>query len=861
MTDPDDAAAGPNPEETHPALHAGLSEAKAQARLRAEGYNELPRQAVRSVWQVTTDVFREPMFRLLVAAGGVYLLIGDLAEAMLLLAFAAVSVVITILQQTRTEHALDALRDLSSPRAIVVRDGRQRRVAGREVVRGDIVLLTEGDRVPADALVIAATNLAADESLLTGESVPVAKAHAARLDVAPHPGGDGLPYVFAGSLIVRGSGRAEVRATGSRSEMGQIGVLLRDIPAEATPLSQQLDRLVRLFATAGLTVSAAVVVLYGFTQGAWIQGLLAGIALAMALLPEEFPLVLSVFLALGARRIAARHALARSAASIEALGAATVLCTDKTGTLTLNRMSVAEVRTPDATFASVHQGWPPAAHELLRIATMACAAESTDPMERAILAEAPGAPNGAPVREYGLSPELPAMSRVWAPSAAGAAARVATKGAPEAIADLCQLDAAHRAVLREQVNEMANRGMRVIGVAHAEFRGTSLPDSQRAFAFSFLGLVGLADPLRPDVPAAIAQCRSAGVRVIMVTGDHPATALAIARAAGLDTGGGVLTGPLMDALGAGELQQRLRTVCVCARVTPKHKLRIVQALKSAGEIVAMTGDGVNDAPSLRAAHIGVAMGARGTDVAREASAMVLLDDDFGSIVAAVGVGRGIYDNIRKAMAYILAVHVPIAGIALLPLLFGWPIIVGPIHIVFLEFIIDPVCSIVFEAEPAEARVMLRPPRDAREPLFSPRLILWSLAQGGLALACVLLARAWLPGPGASPADARLVTFLALVFSNVGLIFVNRSFESSLREAVLRPNRALWLALALLLPILGAVLALPLTRQMFGFGEVRPGLVLACAGLSVALVVILEIGKFALAPFGRGARPAAAATGR
>ena len=829
-------------------LRRGLTDKQAQERLRSDGPNELPRQSRRPLWKIAADILREPMFQLLLAAGLVYLALGDRGEAALLLLFCGFSMFITVAQQARTERTLEALRDLSSPRALVIRDGRQLRVAGREVVRGDILVLAEGDRVAADALVLSAQDLAADESLLTGESVPVTKAVAGAPQTAPHPGGDGLSYVFSGSLIVRGRGLAQVQATGARSELGRVGVLLTQVKEEATPLSLQLGKLVRVFATTGMAISASVVLIYGLAKGAWLQGLLAGIALAMSLLPEEFPLVLTVFLALGARRLAQTHVLSRRASSIEALGAATVLCSDKTGTLTLNRMSVAELHLPGAVHpVKADATLPPGCTSLVRCAARARAAEPTDPMERAILELAgAGASVGRMVHAYGLSPDLLAMTQVWRRSG-DTCYTVAAKGAPEAIIDLCRLVPAERVELQAAQDDMAQRGLRVIAVAQARFEGAVWPATQREFDFAFLGLVGLADPVRPAVPQAIQDCRAAGIRVMMITGDYPATALAIAGQAGLDVSRAVLSGAEIDMLDDAQLGQRIKHTAVCARVMPKHKLRIVQALKGAGEIVAMTGDGVNDAPSLRAAHIGIAMGGRGTDVAREAAALVLLDDEFGSVVRAIRVGRRIYDNLRKAMAYILAVHVPIAGLTLLPLLFGWPTILGPVHIAFLEFLIDPVCSIVFEAEPEEEGIMKRPPRPPREPLFSRRLLIWSLLQGLVTLGLLLGFHAALRAAGMPEPDAHAISFVSLVLTNVALIFVNRSFSTSLVDAVRRPNVLLWRGLLLLATLLLAVLYVPYLKHLFGFGTLHWDNLALSTCASILLICGLEISKRWLSP--------------
>jgi Ca2+-transporting ATPase len=673
------------------------------------------------------------MLALLMGGGVIYLALGDVKEAMILLVFATLSIVITVVQETRTERVLERLRDLTSPRALVIRDGERKRIAGREVVRGDIVLLGEGDRVPADAVLLHSQDLQIDESLLTGESVPVRKCVG---DVTstqqPRPGGDDLPYVFSGSLVVRGSGLAEVIATGALSEIGKIGQSLSALETEPPRLQAQTRQLVRVFAVVGGAVSVLAVLLYGTLRGGWLDVVLAGIALGMSMLPEEFPVVLTVFMAMGAWRISRADVLTRRAAAIETLGSATVLCTDKTGTLTENRMTIVELRPRGGGIYRPREGSGAIMSEDLRdlveFGLLASARESFDPMERAFhdlgreqLADIEHLHRSEwkLVHAYGLRPSLLAMSHVW--QTAQQEFVVAAKGAPEAIAHLCHLTGADVAAMMQSVDAMADEGLRVLGVARASFVGQTWPESQHDFEFEFLGLVGLADPVRPSVPAAVTKCRSAGIRVVMITGDYPATARAIARQAGLDAED-LVTGNKLERLSKRELARRVRTATVFARILPEQKLRIVKALKANGEIVAMTGDGVNDAPSLKAAHIGVAMGGRGTDVAREASSIVLLDDDFGSIVKSVRLGRQIYDNLRKAMGFIFAVHVPIAGLALLPLLLGLPILLGPVHIAFLEMVIDPVCTLVFEAEAEEDDVMRRPPRAPDQPLFSGPLI-------------------------------------------------------------------------------------------------------------------------------------------
>ena len=733
----------------------GLREADVQARLKTEGYNELPRSERRTPLRIILEVLREPMLALLLGGGAIYLALGDLKDALILLAFATMSVLITVVQETRTERVLEALRDLTSPRALVIRDGERKRVAGREVVRGDFIVLAEGDRVPADALLVQSHDLKTDELLLTGESVPVRKIADGSAPAQDHrPGGDDLPYVFSGSLVVGGTGIGEVIAIGALSEIGKIGQSLATLETEPPRLQAQTRRLVRVFAMVGGAVSVLAVLLYGTLRGGWLDAMLAGIALGMSMLPAEVPVVLTVFMAMGAWRISRARVLTRRAAAIETLGSATVLCTDKTGTLTENRMKIAELRIKNGTIFRSSEPcaakMPESFHDLVEFGILASAPDPVDPMEKAFHDLGREQLAGTEhlhgfawklLHTYGLRPGLLAMSHVWQAADGRQEFVIAAKGAPEAIADLCHLDAADRAALTHSVDAMAAEGLRVLGVARASFAGQVWPDSQHDFAFSFVGLVGLADPLRASVPDAVSECRSAGIKVVMITGDYPATARAIARQAGLDAED-LVTGEELDQLSEAALVQRVRTATVFARIMPEQKLRIVNALKANGEIVAMTGDGVNDAPSLKAAHIGIAMGGRGTDVAREASSIVLLDDDFGSIVKSVQLGRRIYDNLRKAMSFIFAVHVPIAGLALLPLLFGLPILFGPVHIAFLQMVIDPVCSLVFEAETEEDDVMRRAPRAPDAPLFSGPLIGWSSCRGRSRLCSLPSSSSW-----------------------------------------------------------------------------------------------------------------------
>jgi Ca2+-transporting ATPase len=803
----------------------GLTEAQAALQLKTYGYNELPFSKPRSFLAIASDVIKEPMFLLLVAGGLIYLLLGDLEEAMMLMSFVLVVMGITFYQERKTERALEALRDLSSPRALVIRNGIQKRIAGREVVPGDLLILSEGDHVPADAELLSCTNLSADESLLTGESVSVRKVCSDGNAKMARPGGDDLPFVYSGTLVVQGQGAAVVRSTGHQTEIGKIGRSLQKEEQEETRLQAETRRLVRNLAILGLILCAIVVVVYGLTRSDWLQGFLAGITMAMAVLPEEFPVVLTVFLALGAWRISQNRVLTRRVPALESLGSATVLCVDKTGTLTFNHMSVAKIFAAGKSYDidDRERSLPEAMHQIIEFSILASQRDPFDPMERAIkqlgedyLADTEHLhKDWVLVREYPLSRELLAVSHVWR-SPDGIDFIIAAKGAPEAILDLCHLDQDHKQRISEQIIAMADQGLRVLGVASASFKETDLPVGQHDFGFNFLGLIGLADPVRPGVSQAISQCYAAGIRVIMITGDYPGTARSIAGQIGLRSLDGVLTGPELDKMSDQELLQRIRDVNIFSRVVPEQKLRLVNALKAIGQVVAMTGDGVNDAPALKSADIGIAMGGRGTDVAREAASLVLLDDDFSSIVGAVRQGRRIFDNIRKAMTYILAVHVPIAGLSLMPVLMGWPLILLPIHVVFLELIIDPACSIVFEAEPEEANVMLRPPRDPHLPIFSKRIVILSLLQGTSVLAMLLGVFCISMYMGRGEIEARALTFTTLIVANLGLILTNRSWSRIILDTLRSPNPALWLVIAGAILFMGLVLYTPFLRELFRF---------------------------------------------
>jgi Ca2+-transporting ATPase len=823
--------APPSAQEAKASNVQGLSTAESAQRLRSEGANLLPGSSPKTLLSIVLGVLREPMFLMLLVAGSIYLLLGDRAEAVFLLAFVFVVIGITLTQERKTERALESLRDLSAPRALVIRDGKETRIAGRDVVRGDLLVLNEGDRIAADAQLVRG-QLTADESLLTGESVPVDKRAIAELHELPAPGGDSTTALFASTVVTKGTGLAIVQTTGSATAVGRIGVALTGTEVADSGLQRSSRTLIRNLTIIALTLATSLVL----TDWLWdgrplLESLLAGIALAMAILPEEIPVILTVFLALGAWRLSKSKVLTRRVPAVEALGAITVLAVDKTGTLTQNRMQVGELAVGDVQIKATEPTFPEDFHALIEFGMLATPPNPYDPMEQAIqefghtrLAGTEHIRDERSVEfQYALDPDILAVTRVFS-GASPNAHLLATKGAPEAVADLCHLPESDRQAIHQRVEAMAARGLRVLGVARGIWRSAATtsgwPKSQHDFDFEFLGLIGLIDPPRADVPAAIAQCRAAGVRVLMLTGDHPATARAIAQQVGLSERAEVITGPEIMALDDVALRERLRHVDLCARVKPEQKLRLVRVLQQAGEVVAMTGDGVNDAPALKAADVGIAMGERGTDVAREAAALVLLDDSFASIVGAIRGGRRIYDNITKATRFVFAVHLPIIALALVPALLHWPVLLLPVHIVLLELLIDPACSIVFEAEPSAIDLMLRPPRPLNATPFAMRNVAPALAQG-IGVAAILLGGYALlqQCAGWGQANLRLTIFSALVLALFLLILTNRSSEHIVLFRLPTDNPWLGRLFASVGIMLAAVILIPTLRHVMGFASI------------------------------------------
>ncbi len=833
------------------AKYQGLTNDQVTEKQKTYGLNELPSSKPKNLFAIAWGVVKEPMFLLLVACGTLYLILGDVQEGLMLLGFVFVIMGIEFYQEKKTENALDALKDLASPRALVIREGIEKRIAGREVVADDLVILQEGDRVPADATVIYSVNLLADESLLTGESVSVRKSEWNGVDQVTQPGGDDLPFVYSGSMIVQGNGIVKVSSIGSDTEIGKIGKALESVVEEPTKLKTEMGILVKRLAIIGVSLCLIVILVYTITRGDLLKGFLAGITLAMAMLPEEFPVVLTIFMALGAWRMSKKNVLTRKPAAVETLGSATVLCTDKTGTLTQNKMTVSRLFN-GSDFFTVNKctKFPEEFHEIIEFGILSSQTNPFDPMERAITNMGDVYLKNTDhihtdwqmVKEYPLSKDLLAMSRVFT-NKEDRKQTIATKGAPEAIFDLCHLTPSDKARYSASVTEMASAGLRVLGVAKALIGNESLPEIQHDFDFQFIGLIALSDPIRDTVPEAVRECYQAGIRVIMITGDYPVTAMNIGREIGLRNHEVSISGTELQAMSEDELCERIKDVNIFARVVPEQKLKIVNALKRNGEIVAMTGDGVNDAPALKAANIGIAMGEKGTDVAREASSLVLMDDNFASIVGAVKMGRRIFDNLQKALGYIFAIHVPIAGLSLIPVFFSnLPLLLWPVHIVFMELIIDPACSIIFEAEKEEKNVMNRPPKDINEPFFGAKKIWLSCSQGIGILAIVFAVYFFGLRMDYSEKEVRALAFTTLIASNIAVILSNRSWTRNIFQIISTTNKTVKYVVGGATFFLILVLNVPFLLQLFQFEKISMIEALVCVAAGFSSIIWFEMYK-------------------
>lgn len=834
---------------------SGLSEMEARQILDSDGFNEIPSKKKKNCLSMLFKIITEPILLLLLSADVIYFFLGETADALMLLFAVFMVIGITYYQERKTEKTLEALKNLSTPKALVIREGKQKIINSKELVKGDIIIIREGDYVPADASILSGENLSADESLLTGEAISVRKISWDGNLKNQKPGGDDLPFLYSGTLVTSGHGIAQVSATGINTEIGKIGKSLDHIEKEETLLNKEVKKIVRYVAIISISLCLLVVLFYFLIKGDLISGFLAGITLSMAILPEEFPVILLVFLTLGAWRISKRKVLTRNSAAIETLGAATVLCTDKTGTITLNKTELNVLYCEDSfyevsDFASTEL--PKKFEKLLEYGILASQKDAYDPIDKELRKMGSLYLSDLEkkhfdyqiIKEYPLSKKLLALSYAWQNKEKNEII-IASKGAPEAILTLCRANQETKNEVLKRVEELTKKGLRVLGVAEANFANDQLPEEQKDFTFKFVGLLGFIDPIRHGIREAVRQSYQAKIRIIMITGDYPETAKFIAKKIGINNPEKYLTGEDLDKLSQAELCEKIKEVNVFARVVPEQKLLIVNALKANGEIVAMTGDGVNDAPALKSSHIGVAMGERGTDVAREASSLILLNDDFSSIVSAVALGRRIYSNLKKAMGYILAVHVPIAGMSILPLFFGFPVVLFPAHVAFLELIIDPACSTVFEAEKSDKNIMKKPPRKVGQKIFNTRMVTINLLQGLVILLGIFFLFYQIINSGRSENEVRSFAFASLVISNLFLIATNLSWKKNIFQILRSANRIFYYVFFGALICLAGVLYLPFLSGLFKLaplGLIDIALIILISALSISWFEIYKLFK-------------------
>lgn len=819
----------------------GLTAEEVQKQRQKYGENILTPQKKNTVLKKILKTLCEPAFLLLLAAALIYFLLGELKDAVLMSVFVVVMIALEFFQELKTDRTLDALKTLTAPQITVIREGMETTIPSTELVPKDIMIVQEGVKIPADGKIVFCHDFCVDESSMTGETESVWKSVYSNENTDSR-----LTYCYAGTLCTQGTAYVEVEHIGLETKYGQISQTLNTAPSIKTPLQKQTASLVKV---CSLIAVALMLVVFGatwITSGElplgerFVQSILSGITLAMAMIPEEFPVVLTVFLSMGAARLAKKKALIRRLASVETLGAVSVLCVDKTGTVTMNQMTVQNVFTLQEDKKHFNE-----------IMGMACEVDAYDPMERAILdyCEKQGMNrtqlfNGELLKEYAFSNQNKMMGHLWLKDGK---IQLAVKGSPENVAELCKLNDEQMQSITVQMEKMAKQGIRVLAVAEQRFENADdTPQNLTDCSLHFLGLVGLIDPPRPDIDKQISKCTKAGIRVVMITGDNGTTAASIAEKIGIPNAQNFLCGHDIDSMSDEELREAVKNTNIFARVVPEHKMRIVKALKDNGEITAMTGDGVNDAPALKYADIGIAMGQRGSEVSKEAADLILMDDNFSTIVDTIQDGRRIYDNIRKAVSYIFAIHIPIALAALLvPLLGISPenALLLPAHIVLLELLIDPTCSVVLERQPCEKNILSRPPRNPKENLLNFSVLGKGVIQGLVIGMATFGVYAWTLSQTGNAPIARAMGLSLLILSNLFLVFVNSSEYDSVFYSIyhLRHEKIMWSAAILTLMLVALIIYSPLS-SFFMLSALSPVQLISVLGLAIVSVGWYEIVK-------------------
>ena len=785
----------------------GLSEAQVLESRNQHGNNSFEMREDRVLQHILKEVVLQPMFILLLAASVIYFIAREYMDGVIMLISILIVAGISLYQEYRSQNAIQALRKLSAPKTHVLRNGISMQIPTEEIVVDDILLLEEGEIIAADGLIISAHDFSINESILTGESFPVNKT-----------AGDSNS-VYKGTLVTSGRAMVKVSSVGNKTMFGKIGLSLQEITVVKTPLQIQINSFVRNMVWIG-SIAFVIVVAYSYIQsGNFVESFLKGLTLAMSILPEEIPVAFSTFQALGAFRLLRNNIIVKRPQYVETLGSATVICTDKTGTLTQNKMSIEYLYDAIAKTSIHFDNTVSLPAALIEYAMWSSETNPFDPMEKTIhsLYEKTALTDKRisfkQVHEYPIGGKPPMMTHIFKDE--NGETIIAVKGAPEAILKQSNLSDSEYNEIEEQSLSYAKQGYRVLGVGKGFWDEKNWPVSQEEFVFEFLGLVAFHDPPKPNISETIKTFHDAGISVKIITGDYAETALAIANIIQLNNSREVLTGNEILHLTAEELKQKVKGVNIFARMFPEAKLRVIDALKENGEVVAMTGDGVNDAPALKAAHIGIAMGLRGSEVAKNAASLILTDDDLGHMTGAIAIGRKIYDNLKKAIQYIVSIHIPIILIVTLPLLFLWKYtdIFSPVHVIFLELVMGPTCSIIYENEPMEPGTMLLPPRKMSRTFLSSKQLMISIVQG-LIITAGCLGIGFYFMNDHNEATVRTVIFITLLFSNIFLTLINRSFKFSVFTTMKYKNNLVLLIIGVTLLIIVAALINPFVQELF-----------------------------------------------
>ena len=816
----------------------GLSDQEVIANRKAFGSNAMGEKSKNPIWGILLEIIKEPLFIILLVASSVYFILGETTEGFIMLVAIGLVSGISIFQENKSRNAVNALKKLSSPQAKVYRNSKIVTIPTEEIVVKDLILVEDGNLIPADAKIIEAHDFSVNESMLTGESLSVSKDQSSESSM-----------IYQGTMVDSGNCVAEVQVVGKDTALGKIGTSLEEIEQTKTPLQEQIKSFVKSMVIFGAIAFLLVWGINYYHSRDILNALLQGLTLAMSILPEEIPVAFSTFMALGAYRLYKNKVITRSPYTVETLGAATVICTDKTGTLTENRMELRAIFDWKMEEVQDFTESKPVFSQTLEYALWASEILPFDPMEKSIhdfyanLAIVDERAGAKMLHEYPLSGKPPVMTHIFQKE--NGEKVIAVKGSVEGVLDQCSLSEADSKKILAQVEQFTTTGFRVLAVGRADPKIETYPKTQQEFDFEFLGLLAFYDPPKKNIEKVLKTFYKAGIEVKMITGDYPQTAAAIAAQVGLKSKGDMLTGEEVMAMEESSLCQKVKETHVFARMFPEAKLRIVEALKKNGEVVAMTGDGVNDGPALKAAHIGIAMGKRGSEVAKSAAALVLVDDDLGHMTEAVALGRRIYENLKKAIQYIISIHIPIILVVLLPLVFGWEftLIFTPIHVIFLELIMGPTCSIVFENEPIEPDSMNKPPRKMSQNFFSWKELSLSVIQGLMVTAACLGFGFYLMKTGQNESIVRTLIFSTLVFSNIFLTLVNRSFYFSVLKTLSYPNKLVPLVLGISLLLLVLILTVPALVTVFDFEPVGIKWLLTSLGLAFLGVIWIEAWKF------------------